>query len=111
MRVAVRRQPRLLAGTNSEASTQQQQQFQPDVECVATGMDVMCEIKDDGGAEGGGASSNGAGPSSSSPQQQPPQADEEGTLMARALSTALLISPFFFWGSSMVAMKVWKARG
>lgn len=114
MAAHLRRQPHLRASTNPDASTQpqKQQQQQPqgeeqpqrDVECVATGMDVMCEINYDGGG-------NGAGPASSS--HQPPQADEEGSFMARALSTALLISPFFFWGTSMVAMKVravWSVR-
>jgi hypothetical protein len=30
----------------------------------------------------------------------------EGGPLAQLLSTALLVSPFFFWGTSMVAMKV-----
>lgn len=31
---------------------------------------------------------------------------ESGGLLAKALQTSLLLSPFFFWGTSMVAMKV-----
>jgi hypothetical protein len=62
------------------------------VECVGEGQAVRCTISDepDLTAEAGPASSLTA----------------DTAWLSPVPATALLISPFFFWGTSMVAMKV-----
>ena len=64
------------------------------MECVGEGQAVRCSVVDS------------SEPSTSEPQETVDLAgaplDVAGTLAAGAL----LISPFFFWGTSMVAMKV-----
>jgi hypothetical protein len=65
------------------------------VDCVGEGQAVRCTISEDeplGTAE--------LGPSSSS------SSAADTAWLSLIPATALLISPFFFWGTSMVAMKV-----
>jgi len=87
------------SSSSSAASSRTPQQ---DVECVASGMDVVCEIRDAADA----SDSQAAPQQQPSQQQQQQQQQQPDDLAARLLSTALLISPFFFWGTSMCAMKV-----
>jgi drug/metabolite transporter (DMT)-like permease len=65
----------------------------PRLDCVEVGMDVYCVPND--GDDGGGGSSSSAEPA----------ARLATTPWASALRAAVLVSPFFFWGTSMVAMK------
>lgn len=55
------------------------------MDCIGTGMDVSCSVPDDG---------------------RTALADDAAEPLSAFLATCLLISPFFFWGTSMVAMKV-----
>jgi hypothetical protein len=79
------------------------------VECVETGFGVSCFIADD---EPGAASSSTPPQQQQRQQQQQPMtaaaaaASGGGGPLEQLLGVALLISPFFFWGTSMVAMKV-----
>jgi hypothetical protein len=79
------------------------------IDCVATGMDVQCFISDDDDAPAAAPSRAGAPASTAAPPPKTAAAaaasGEGGTLM-QLLGAALLVSPFFFWGTSMVAMKV-----
>ena len=76
-----RRNPESFDDENNNARTTGQ------VDCYGVGMDVQCEVDpamaDPSGGEGEGG----------------------GSLLASALAVASLTSPFFFWGTSMVAMK------
>ncbi|KAF3781480.1 WAT1-related protein [Nymphaea thermarum] len=66
----------------------------PPVDCVGTGLNVECVVV---------------------PQEKTklvsglnvkkPEEEEESNLFSQALEWAVLISPFFFWGTAMVAMK------
>lgn len=62
------------------------------MECVGTGMEVECLID----------------PSSDAPSVNGgvAEADEDLGLGAKVQNLALLVSPFFFWGTSMAVMKV-----
>ena len=73
------------------------------VDCIGSSMDVTCSVSDD----------------SRDPQSMPlakaeasvggVAADGDGlaeSLGAKVLAVLLLVSPFFFWGTSMVGMKV-----
>ena len=59
-----------------------------DAECVGTGTEVVCESGVD------------------IPASSSTQTEEEGDLVAKVLGTMVLVSPFFLWGTAMVAMKV-----
>jgi hypothetical protein len=77
------------------------------VECVETGFGVSCFITDDEPS----TTAQTQAPEQQQQQQQQPMtaaaaASGEGGLLQQLLGVALLISPFFFWGTSMVAMKV-----
>ncbi|KAF8068338.1 WAT1-related protein [Scenedesmus sp. PABB004] len=70
------------------------------IECVETGMGASCFVADDdpgGGADGASAAPRPATAAAAA-------AGGDGPL-AQLLGVALLVSPFFFWGTSMVAMK------
>jgi hypothetical protein len=80
------------------------------LECVSTGMDVMCMVEpDDPGTEAGGKQ-----------QQLQPQpagggggaavAAAEVSTTQQLLSLAFLIAPFFLWGTTMAAMRVRQGR-
>ena len=60
----------------------------PDIECVGTGQDVECVIESD---EENEKSVEMVGPL--------------GVSMESLLEWCVLVSPFFFWGTAMVAMK------
>lgn len=65
------------------------------LDCYGSGVEATCVIRgdeDDEGGEGGATAPPADDPPSSSPLSLP--------------ALALLISPFFFWGSSMTAMKL-----
>jgi len=67
------------------------------MDCIGTGLDVECVIalpEVDINAVTRRAKDNAVSKS-----------EEEATLIESVLSTLLLISPFFFWGTAMVAMK------
>lgn len=87
-----------------------------DMECVGTGMDVECvvplpdviakEENDDMNCIGTGLDVECVLPDKSSKTRANNlSVNEESTLVESVLSTLLLISPFFFWGTAMVAMK------
>lgn len=91
---------------NDAAAAQAQQPVKPrdsgDIECFGTGMDVTCSASFDEGADIPLTSLEQAAASAADLAEQP-----AGALGAAALlSTLVLISPFFFWGTSMVGMKV-----
>lgn len=73
--------PRSFNNSQSSASTSE-------AECVATGLDVECAI-----------------PDTPSPSTSQPPSALDALLSNPIVSTALLVSPFFFWGTGMVAMK------
>lgn len=106
--------------SDDEASPQTQQPAPsngqaPQVECVATGMDVQCFIPDDEAAAAAATQSSTAaarptaGPAAPKTAAAAAASGEGGPLM-QLLGAALLVSPFFFWGTSMVAMKVRAGR-
>lgn len=74
-----------------------------DVDCVGTGLDVECLV----------SSPTSSASSSSSPDQTETQIETQNqtqqTLLPVSLEEvwewAVLVSPFFFWGTAMVAMK------
>lgn len=74
------------------------------MECIGTGLDVECVVplktldaKAPGQFAGRAVNSNGMG--------EKEGGDGEAGLLKSVLETLLLISPFFFWGTAMVAMK------
>ena len=80
---------------------QQQQQQAEDLACYGTGSEVECLFPEGGtGSDGssGGAAAAGDGASSSG-RAEPPVG------LAAVGEALVLVSPFFFWGTSMVAMK------
>eukprot|EP00897_Mesotaenium_endlicherianum_P003448 jgi/Mesen1/3130/ME000184S02188 len=70
------------------------------LECVATGIDVECVLVD---IEGSGRTQ--AADAGRSSQLTAQDGEEEESTLASVLGILLLISPFFFWGTAMVAMK------
>lgn len=82
--------------TQSQAVQLNEASGQQRIDCIATGMDVQCQIQDDNE------------PITSSSQQpvQLASPQQDNSLLNQLGAVALLISPFFFWGTSMVAMKV-----
>lgn len=67
------------------------------VECLGTGVETTCLVVDREGEEDEEGNEK---PSTSSPPSL------SSSPLDSLLSTLLLISPFFFWGSSMAAMKL-----
>ncbi|PRW56874.1 WAT1-related chloroplastic isoform X1 [Chlorella sorokiniana] len=89
-------------------AAQQQVSVEPHLECFGTGMEVECRIVQDGpphvpvpGEDPAVVSSS----SSAAAAAQQHTAEQEKGPLEVALDAALLVSPFFFWGTSMVAMK------
>lgn len=80
-------------------STSRQEAEQQSIECVGEGQNVTCSVED------ATVSTNGE-------EKVKVSAVDGGDMGAtdqwftEALSLALLVSPFFFWGTSMVFMKV-----
>ena len=72
-----------------------------DLECVVVGMEAACVLSEDEGDVDEGASLSDA-PSSANDAWAD---DRPSGVLARALGGAALVSPFFLWGTSMVAMK------
>lgn len=72
------------------------------VDCVGEGQTVTCTVPDQEGVDAASAEAQATNGSSSSLAQS----SSGDTFMAEALGLLLLISPFFFWGTAMVAMKV-----
>ena len=66
---------------------------QPRLECIATGDSIVCEI----------ATSS---QESTDDEEEPSDAATPSTSSSSLLSTALLIFPFFAWGTSMPALKL-----
>jgi hypothetical protein len=80
--------------------------------CVETGMGVSCYVAADEQPAPGSNGSDAVGsqtPTASTTATAPPAAAAEAGagsgVLQQLLGTALLVSPFFFWGTSMVAMK------
>lgn len=67
-----------------------------DLACYGTGVEVECVLIEDATKDSVQTKGNG--------NLQPPRGEPEG-IGAALLDMALLVSPFFFWGTSMVAMK------
>lgn len=78
------------------------------VDCVGEGQSVVCTVPEGEGEsiEGVVVSSDRTQPSDDGVSQPLEQSSSEDTLFAEALGLLLLISPFFFWGTAMVAMKL-----
>lgn len=119
-----------ISDDESSSQTQQQPQTQPHpqpalagfpangngqpsdgqhIDCVATGMDVQCFISDDDEtAQAAAPGTAGCAPSTAAAPKTAAAAaaSGEGGPLMQLLGAALLVSPFFFWGTSMVAMKV-----
>jgi drug/metabolite transporter (DMT)-like permease len=71
-------------------------------------MDVYCVVTGDDDNGGGNSNSSSASPSSPAAAPAAPlqtTATPTTSLPAQLARGALLVSPFFFWGTSMVAMK------
>lgn len=80
-------------GTSRTQSPQREESSDP--QCYGTGMEVECTVPEyDRSAGSTAAAAADASTSTSS-----------STALSQAVDAALLISPFFFWGTSMVAMK------
>ena len=70
------------------------------LECVVVGMEAACVLSEDEGDVEEGASRSDA-PSSAKKARE----DDRPSGALAALGGAALVSPFFLWGTSMVAMK------
>lgn len=89
------RPARLAPVRAAEDDRPEPQAQQPPLDCYGTGVEAACVVRDEDEGErreGDG----GSAPSAPAPDDAP----------LSLAATALLISPFFFWGSSMTAMKV-----
>mmetsp|Transcript_886 Transcript_886/g.1323 ORF Transcript_886/g.1323 Transcript_886/m.1323 type:complete len:446 (+) Transcript_886:162-1499(+) len=89
------------SGTKQEFSSTtedvEQGKHEGELTCVSSGLDsVVCFVGDDEDTAG-----------LALPLRQPaePLQEEEPSFWASLLSSAMLVSPFAFWGTSMVAMK------
>eukprot|EP00898_Chlorokybus_atmophyticus_P001385 jgi/Chlat1/2247/Chrsp17S02787 len=69
-----------------------------ELDCIGTGVDVSCYVKCN--SDDSSSSSNNAEDRSGADA-----ATRQPTFTEQLLDNALLISPFFFWGTAMVAMK------
>ena len=89
------RVPRAADGGDEGAAVADPAARVPDgVECMGTGIEAACVVADD---------DEGAPPAARPPSAHAP---------ASVAEWALLVSPFFFWGSSMAAMKAgWMGEG
>ena len=91
--------PNKTAATETAQST-----IDPDLACFGVGAEVECVVSEyvhdhpSNGSMPTGMNSNKAAPNAASVLT-------EATPLARIVETVVLISPFFFWGTSMVAMK------
>jgi len=72
-----------------------------DPQCYGTGMEVECTVPEY--AERPDATQDPSNSWSSSSTSS--ASSSSSTMLSQLVDTALLISPFFFWGTSMVAMK------
>ena len=72
-----------------------------DPQCYGTGMEVECTVPEY--AERPDATQDPSNSSTSSSTSS--TSSSSSTMLSQLVDTALLISPFFFWGTSMVAMK------
>lgn len=72
------------------------------VECLGTGVEATCLVVEDGEGEGGERGDE----RDEKPSTSSSSSSSSASPLASLLSTLLLISPFFFWGSSMAAMKL-----
>lgn len=80
-------------GSTSPQGTHQE------IQCTLSGLDsVMCIVEDVPDDNGTSAASTLVQPVADSPLNN--------SILEKVLETSVLISPFFFWGTSMVAMKV-----
>lgn len=84
----------------SSATETQQPAIDPDLACYGIGAEVECVV-----SEYVHDHQNGTAPTSQSTNGAAAPLPGEGSILATILETLLLISPFFFWGTSMVAMK------
>jgi hypothetical protein len=75
------------SGTNTELG---EQEGAVDFDCVGTGQDVECVV---------------SSPSSDSEESVALSDDDSAALGKLVWEWAVLVSPFFFWGTAMVAMK------
>ncbi|XP_062150427.1 WAT1-related protein At3g02690, chloroplastic isoform X1 [Alnus glutinosa] len=75
------------SGTNTESG---EQEGAVDFDCVGTGQDVECVV---------------SSPSSDSEESVALSDDDSAALVRLVWEWAVLVSPFFFWGTAMVAMK------
>lgn len=77
-----------------------------EMNCIGTAMDVECVTSFN---EVDGADSLGKRPervlTNTARQTKNEKTDSESSLIESVLDTLLLLSPFFFWGTAMVAMK------
>lgn len=73
------------------------------MDCIGTGLDVECMVSFQDGDNN--APRKTAERAKNVRQSKNEESEMEATLMESVLSTLLLISPFFFWGTAMVAMK------
>lgn len=71
---------------SSNATADKEKVIEESLSCYGTGSEVVCVVQD-GEAEG------------------KPEAVNERSMGQQLMDAALLVSPFFFWGTSMVAMK------
>ena len=78
------------------------------VDCVGEGQSVVCTVPEGeaDSVDGLVVASDSAEPAADGASQPLDQKSSESTLLAEAFGLLLLISPFFFWGTAMVAMKV-----
>eukprot|EP00850_Spirogloea_muscicola_P022416 SM000293S10917 [mRNA] locus=s293:5370:8550:+ [translate_table: standard] len=90
-----------LAATDQQAEDGHAAAVLGELDCVGTGVNVECVATWGDGAAAATSEGDGealAVPESASPAPAP-------SALGAALDLALLISPFFFWGTAMVAMK------
>ncbi|KAJ8752171.1 hypothetical protein K2173_003779 [Erythroxylum novogranatense] len=87
---------------NTEESSTAAIDQQDLIDCVGTGLDVECVVSSE--TEGSAAFSNGSLKQKEEGQEDAKDAVELDVLK-RAMEAGVLVSPFFFWGTAMVAMK------
>jgi hypothetical protein len=99
-----------MGASNDEAGASQ---TVDEVSCFGTGMEVTCSASYDDGpgdeaaaAPSGNGSAERAAPEALQSAQPAQPAEEALSGFQQVLAAALLVSPFFFWGTSMVGMKV-----
>jgi hypothetical protein len=75
------------------------------MDCIGTGLDVECVVSFQEGDVNAPEKLADRAKDAVVGQSKDEESEMEATLMESVLSTLLLISPFFFWGTAMVAMK------